>query len=43
MIFIPKPTGKGFRPISLTSTMGELFERLVQRRLGFLAETGDWI
>lgn len=31
--FIPKPGGKGNRPISLTSNAGKLMERLVQRRL----------
>lgn len=43
MIFIPKPEAKGFRPISVTSTMCRLYERLVQRRLEYLAERKDWI
>lgn len=33
VMFIHKPAGKGFRRISLTSAMGKLFKRLVQRRL----------
>ncbi|XP_051156203.1 uncharacterized protein LOC127278511 [Leptopilina boulardi] len=31
--FIPKPGGKGYRPISLTSSVGKLMERLIQKRL----------
>lgn len=31
--FIPKPGGKGHMPISLTSAVGKLIERLVHRRL----------
>lgn len=31
--FIPKPSGKGFRPISLTSALGKLMERIVHARL----------
>ena len=42
-VFIPK-TGTGkFRPISLTSILCKLFERLVQRRIERMAEHGDWI
>ena len=41
--FVPKAgTGK-FRPISLTSTFCKTFERLIQRRLEFLAESNSWI
>lgn len=40
--FLPKPGG-GFRPISLTSCMAKLFERIVQKRLEYLSETEDWI
>lgn len=36
--FIPKPGGKGNRPISLTSNAGKLMERLVQRRLDHFLE-----
>lgn len=43
VIFIPKRSGKGFRPISLRSTMCKLFERMVQRRLEFRAEKEEWI
>ena len=43
VVFISKiGTGK-FRPISLTSTLCKLFERLVQRRVEHMAEHGDWI
>lgn len=35
--FIPKNSG-GFRPISLTSCLSKLFERLVQGRLEYLSE-----
>ena len=43
VVFIPK-TGTGkFRPISLTSALCKLFERLVQRRVEHMAEHGDWI
>ena len=43
VVFIPK-TGTGkFRPISLTSVLCKLFERLVQRRVEYMAEHGDWI
>ena len=33
VIFIPKTGGKGYRPISLTSFMNKLFERMVHQRL----------
>lgn len=33
VIFIPKPGGKGFRPISLTSVLSKLMERIIHRRL----------
>lgn len=36
--FIPKPGGKGLRPISLTSCLGKLTERMVQRRLDHFVE-----
>lgn len=38
VIFIPKPGGKGFRPISLTSVLSKLMERLVHRRLEHFVE-----
>ena len=43
VVFIPN-TGSGkFHPISLTSTLCKLFERLVQRRVEHLVEFGDCI
>ena len=33
VIFIPKPGGKGYRTISLSSSVCKLFERMVHRRL----------
>ena len=43
VVFIPK-TGTGkLRPISLTSALCNLFERLLQRRVENMAEHGDWI
>ena len=43
VVFIPK-TGTGkLRPISLTSNLCKLFERLVQRRVVHITEHGDWI
>lgn len=38
--FIPKNSG-GFRPISLTSCISKLFERILQERLEFLSEKGE--
>lgn len=38
ILFIPKPEGKGFRPIALSSNVLKMFERLVHRRLEFLSE-----
>ena len=43
VIFILKPGGKGHRPISLTSSMSKLFERMVYRRLEHQAEHGNWV
>ena len=43
VIFIPKLGGRGYRPISLTSSVCKLFERLVQRRLEHQAELLNWI
>lgn len=43
VIFIPKPGGKGYRPISLTSNVCKLFERLIQRRLEQFVEAADAI
>lgn len=42
ILFIPKPEGKGFRPISLSSNISKLFERLIHRRLEYIAESKDW-
>lgn len=36
-------TRRGFRPISLTSCAAKIFERLVQDRLDYLAETNNWL
>ena len=41
--FVPKAGTDKFRPISLTSTYCKTFERLIQRRLEFLAESNSWI
>ena len=43
VIFIPKPGGKGHRPISLTSSISKLFERMVHRRLEHRGEHGNWV
>ena len=43
VIFIPKPGGKGCRLISLSSSVCNLFERMVQRRLEYQAENCNWI
>ena len=41
--FVPKAGSDKFRPISLTSTLCKTFERLIQKRLKFLAESKSWI
>ena len=41
--FVPKVDTDKFRPISLTSTLYKTFERIVQKRLEFLAENRSWI
>ena len=41
--FVPKAGIDKFRPISLTSTVCKIFERLVQKRLEFLAENSSCI
>ena len=43
VIFIPKPGGKGHRPISLTSSISKSFERKVHRRLDHRADHGNWV
>ena len=43
VIFIPKPDGKGYRPIWLILSMSKLFERMVCRRLEHQAEHNNWI
>lgn len=43
VIFVPKPAGKGFRLMSLTSNLCKLFERLVHRRLESQSESKNWI
>ena len=43
MIFLPKPGGRGHRPISLTSSISKLFERMVHRRLEHRAEHRNWV
>lgn len=39
VIFLPIPNGKGYRPISLTSALCKLFERLINRRLEHYIES----
>ena len=41
--FVPKAGTEKFRPISLTSTFCKTFERLMQKRLDFLAESNSRI
>ena len=43
VIFIPKPGEKGYRRISLTSSMSKLFERMVHRRLEHQAEHNNLV
>ena len=43
VILLPKPGGKGHRPISLTYSISRLFERMVHRRLKHRAEHGNWV
>ena len=43
VIFILKTGGKDHRPISLTTSMSKLFERMVYRRLEHQAEYGNWV
>lgn len=43
VVFVPKPNGKGFRPISLSSTLCKLFERMVHKRLEHYIESRDAI
>lgn len=43
VVFLPKPLGKGYRPISLTSNICKLFERIVQKRLEHHVEYVDGI
>ena len=43
VIFIVKPGGKGYRPISLTSSVCKLFERMVHQRLKHQVEHSNWI
>ena len=43
VIFLPKPGGKGHRPISLTSSISKLFERMINRRLEHRAEQQNWV
>ena len=43
VIFIPKPGGRGYRPISLTSSVCKLFARIVHRRLEHQVEQYNWI
>lgn len=42
ILFIPKPERKGFRPVSLSSNISKLFERLIHRRLEYIAESKNW-
>jgi len=39
VIFVPKPNGNGLRPIALTSCFLKIFEKMICRRLTWLAET----
>ena len=41
--FVPKASSDKFRPISLTSIHCKTFERLIQKRLEFLAGSKSWI
>ena len=41
--FVPRAGTDKFRPISLTSTFCKTFERLIQKRLEFLAESNSWM
>ena len=43
VIFLPKPGGRGHRPISLTSSISKLFERMVHRRFEHRAEHRNWV
>lgn len=43
VIFLPKPNGKGYRPISLTSALCKLFERLIYKRLEHYIESKNRI
>ena len=43
VIFIDKPNNKGVRPISLTSSLGKLFESLVKNRLQWFCESNNII
>ena len=43
MNFVAKASSDKFRPILLTSTLCKIFERLIQKRLKFLAENKSWI
>lgn len=36
VIFIPKPGGKGYRSIALTSVLSKIFEKLIQGRLDII-------
>lgn len=36
--FVPKPSGKGYRVISLTSSIGKLMEMMVHHRLEHFIE-----
>lgn len=41
--FIPKPNSKEYRPISLTSSLEKLMERMIHRRLEHFVESHDLI
>lgn len=43
VVFLPKPHGKGYRPISLTSNICKLFEKIIQKRLEHHVEYLDGI